>query len=739
MAMIVGQPLDRIDGRLKVTGAARYAAEIPLANLAHAVLVQSTIGKGRIVAIDTKAAERAPGVILVLTHRNAPKPASRKASPNQPGEAFPLLQDDKVDYNGQHIGLVVAETFEQATHAATLLRVRYEEERPVTRLEDVIGEAFVPQHFRAGARPPDSRRGDPAAALAAAPVVIDRIYTTPVEHHNPMEPHAVVARWDGDTLTLFHSTQAVANSQQTVADLLGIPRDKIRVVSRFVGGGFGTKGSTWPHVTLAAMAARLVGRPVKLVLTRRQMYSSNGFRSQTIQRVRLGAGQDGRLSAIMFDGLVQTAPFGEFVEPCGLPAEMMYSCPNVGVTHRVAHVNAGIPTFMRAPGEATGMYALESAMDELAYAVGLDPIELRLRNYADRDEHEDRPWSSKSLKECYARGAAAFGWSRRNLQPAALRDGTTLIGLGMASATYPANRSGASATVRLLADGTALVQSGTQDIGTGTYTIMAQVAADALGLPVGRVRAELGDSALPHAPVSGGSQSAASVMPAIDAAARMLRAQLAALAIGTEGGPLHGASPADIDIADGVLFVRNDARRRDDIRAVLTRVGKDRLEATEESKPGDEMKQYGRHAFGAHFAEVSVDPHLGTVRVTRYVGAFAAGRVLNAKTARSQMIGGIVYGLGMALTEETHSDARSGRITNANIAEYLVPVNADVPDIEVLLIDEVDPHINPLGIKGMGELPMVGVAAAVANAVFNATGKRVRDLPIRPERVIVSA
>jgi xanthine dehydrogenase YagR molybdenum-binding subunit len=739
MAMTVGQPLDRIDGRLKVTGAARYAAEIPLANLAHAVLVQSTIGKGRIVAIDTKAAERAPGVILVLTHRNAPKLASNKASPNQPGEAYPLLQDDKIHYNGQHIGLVVAETFEQATHAATLLRVRYEEERPVTRLEGVICEAFVPQHFRGGARPPDSRRGDPPTAFAAAPVAIDRTYTTPVEHHNPMEPHAVVAAWDGDTLTLFHSTQAVANSQQTVADLLGIPRDKIRIVSRFVGGGFGTKGSTWPHVTLAAMAARVVGRPVKLVLTRRQMYSSNGFRSKTIQRVRLGAGQDGRLSAIMFEGIVQTPPFGEFVEPCGLPFEMMYSCPNVAVTHRIAHVNAGIPTFMRAPGEATGMYALESAMDELAHAVGVDPIELRLRNYADRDEHENRPWSSKSLKECYARGAAAFGWSRRNLQPGAMRDGPTLIGLGMASATYPANRSGASATVRLLADGTALVQSGTQDIGTGTYTIMAQVAADALGLPVTRVRAELGDSALPHAPVSGGSQSAASVMPAIDAAARAVRAELAALAAGTEGGPLHGAASSDIEIADGILFVRSDARRREDIRGILARAGKDRLEATEESKPGEEAKQYGRHAFGAHFAEVRVDPHLGTVRVTRYVGAFAAGRVLNAKTARSQMIGGIVYGLGMALTEETHSDARSGRITNANIAEYLVPVHADVPDIEVLLIDEVEPHINPLGIKGMGELPMVGVAAAVANAVFNATGKRVRDLPIRPEKVLVGA
>jgi xanthine dehydrogenase YagR molybdenum-binding subunit len=739
MAIMIGQPLDRIDGRLKVTGGARYAAEIPLENIAHTVLVQSTIGKGRIAEIDTSEAERSPGVLLVLTHRNAPKPASTKASPNQPGEAFPLLQDDKVHYNGQHIGLVVAETFEQATHAATLLRIRYDEERPVTRLEAVADEAFVPEHFRAGSRPPDSRRGDPDTAFAAAPVAIDRTYTTPVEHHNPMEPHAVVASWDGDMLTLFHSTQAVSGSQQTIADLLGIPRDKIRVVSRFVGGGFGAKGSTWPHVTLAAMAARLAGRPVKLVLTRRQMYSSNGFRSKTIQRLRLAAGQDGRLTAIMHDGLVQTAPFGEFVEPCGLPSEMMYSCPNVAVIHRVAHVNAGIPTFMRAPGEATGMYALESAMDELAYALAIDPLELRLRNHADRDEHADLPWSSKSLKECYARGAAAFGWALRNPQAGATRDGTALIGLGMASATYPANRSGASATVRLLADGTALVLSGTQDIGTGTYTIMAQVAADALGLPLARVRAQLGDSALPKAPVSGGSQTAASVMPAVDAAAHAVRAELIALAVGTAGGALHGGGLDDIEIADGTLVMRSNAQRRDGVREILARAGRDALEATQESKPGDEKKQYGMHAFGAHFVAVRVDPDLGEVRVTRYVGAFAAGRVLNAKTARSQMIGGIVYGLGMALTEETHSDARSGRITNANIAEYLVPVNADVPDVDVLLIDEVDQHVNPLGIKGMGELPMVGVAAAVANAVYHATGRRVRDLPIRPDKLLARA
>ncbi|MBV9521730.1 MAG: xanthine dehydrogenase family protein molybdopterin-binding subunit [Alphaproteobacteria bacterium] len=737
MTAMIGQALNRVDGRLKVTGGARYAAETALPNLAYAVLVQSTIGKGRIAEIDAAAAERAPGVLAVLTHENAPKPAAGKGSAKQPGEAYPLLQDDRVHYNGQHIAVVIAETFETATHAAGLLRVRYDEEGPVARLDDALDRVAVPEHFRDGARPPDSQRGDPDAAFAAAAVTIDETYTTPVEHHNPMEPHAVVAAWDGEgALTLFHSTQAVAGSRDTVAELLGLAPDKIRVVSHFVGGGFGCKGSTWPHVTLAAMAARAVQRPVKLVLTRRQMFTSTGLRSKTVQRLRLGADREGRLVAMRHDGVLQTATFGEWVEPVGLPTETMYSCPNVAVTHRVAPVNFAIPTFMRAPGESSGMYALESAMDELAYALALDPLELRLRNYAVRDEHQDLPWSSKSLAECYARGAAAFGWPRRDPAPRSMREGDSLIGWGMASATYPANRSGAAATVRLEADGTVVVESGTQDIGTGTYTIMAQVAADALGVPVARVRVRLGDSRMPNAPGSGGSQTAASVAPAVDAAARAVRQELIAAAQGIADGPLAGGGPEEVEIADGMLFRKNDPRRRISIADALRGAGRERIEAMREANPGDEKKRYGMHAFGAHFVEVRIDPELGAVRVSRYVGAFAAGRVLNAKTARSQMIGGIVYGFGMALFEETAIDRRSGRVVNANIAEYLVPVNADVPQIEVILIDEADPHVNPLGIKGMGELPMVGAAAAIANAVYHATGKRVRDLPIRPEKLM---
>ena len=436
--------------------------------------------------------------------------------------------------------------------------------------------------------------------------------------------------------------------------------------------------------------------------------------------------------------MIQTATFGEFAEPCGLPTEMMYSCANLAVTHRVAPINMGIPTFMRAPGESSGMAALEGAMDELAYAVGVDPLQLRIANHADRDEHEDKPWSSKSLLECYRRGAAAFGWARRRMAPRSMRDGDRLLGWGMASATYPMNRSPAGARVRLRADGNAIVESGTQDIGTGTYTIMQQVAADALGLPLERVRSELGDSAMPDSPVSGGSQSAASVMPAVAAAARAAREELVRLALSLNDGPFSALRPEDVAAADGMLVARSDPTRRIAFIEVLQRSGREVIESTERTAPGDEKKQFSMHSFGAHFAEVAVDPALGEVRVTRYVAAFAAGHILNAKTARSQMIGGIVCGLGMGMTEETDVDARSARILNANIAEYLVPVHADVPPIDIILIDEDDPHVNPLGIKGIGELPMVGAAAAVANAVFHATGVRVRDYPIRLEKLLLA-
>jgi xanthine dehydrogenase YagR molybdenum-binding subunit len=739
MDTIIGQGLDRSEGRLKVTGAVRYAAEqVEFANLAWGVLVQASIGKGSISAIDSNAAQQAPGFIAILTHENAPRLASNKASAMQPGEAYPLLQDNVIHYNGQHVALVVAETFEQATHAAALVKLSYAEEIPLTRLERATDKAKKPKNFRAGDEEPDASRGNPAAAFADAAVKIDETYTTPMEHHNPMEPHAVIAAWDGEAMTLYSSTQAIAGSQKRVSESLGIPLDKVHVVNLYVGGGFGSKGSTWPHVTLAAMAARVTRRPIKLVLTRRQMFTATGYRSKTIQRLRLGAAADGKLVAVMHDTIAQTATFGEFVEPSGLATEMMYSTPNLAVTHRVAAINVGIPTFMRAPGEASGMYALESAMDELAYATGVDPVQLRLINYAEKDEQKDLPFTSKTLRECYAQGAASFGWAQRSPAVRATRSGSLLIGQGMASATYPSNRSEAGARVRILSDGSAIVQSGTQDIGTGTYTTMRMVAAEALGFPYEKVQAQLGDSAFPKAPVSGGSQTSASVLPAVWAAAKAARAKLLGLASGPSNQALQGAAADDILIADGVLSLKSDPARKISIHELMASAKLSAIEAKETAKPGSEKKNYSAHSFGAHFAEVSADPDLGEIRVTRLTGAFAAGRIVNAKTARSQYIGGMVYGLGMGLTEATEIDARSGRIVNASLADYLVPVNADVPEITVIQVPEADTVFNPLGVKGIGELPMVGVAAAIANAVYHATGIRIRDLPIRPDKLVMA-
>jgi xanthine dehydrogenase YagR molybdenum-binding subunit len=736
MSDLIGPDLARIEGPAKLTGNARYAAEIPIKGLAYAALVQSTIAAGRIRSVDARQALAAAGVIAVMTHENAPRLDRTAESPQI--TMFPLLQDDRVLFNGQHVALVIAESFEQATHAATLLAIDYERQPAIAVMPDRPDAASqeTPKHFRNGERPPDSDRGDAPAALGTAAVTVDAVYTTPVEHHNPMEPHATIAAWDGDALILYNATQAVSSNQQALAKMFGLPPAKVRVISSYVGGGFGCKGATWPHIPLAAMAARMVGRPVKLVLTRRNMFTSNGYRPRTVQRVALGAAQDGKLQAILHEGVTQNSAYGEFAEPVGLASEMLYSCPNVHVTHRLTKVNAGLPTYMRAPGEASGVYALECAMDELAYALQMDPVALRLANHADRDEHQDLPWSSKSLRQCYEQGAAAFGWDKRSPKPGLQRDGALLIGMGMATATYPTNRSKAGALARLLANGQVVVQCGSQEIGGGTYTIMAQTAADTLGLPIARVRAELGDSSMPPAPVSGGSQTTASIQPAVQAACRALLAKAIDLAAQDPASPLAGAAPDSVTAGDGRLFLRSDPGRGVSFQDLLRRAGRSTLEARADSDPGDIKKRYSMHAFGAQFAEVAVDPELGEIRLRRYTGVFAAGRILNAKTARSQMIGGIVYGMGMALLEHSEVDPRTGRIANASLADYLVPVHADVPPIDIHFVPEQDDIVNPLGAKGIGELPMVGVAAAIANAVYHATGKRIRDLPLTVDKLL---
>ena len=735
----IGKPMDRVDGRLKVTGTARYSAEFPMENLAHAVLIDSTIAHGTIKSIDTTAAEKSPGVIAVLTHLNAPKlapmPAFKKGG--SAAETRIPLQDSNIYHNGQRIGIVIADTLEQATHAASLVRVAYEQQPPVTEMEHERERAVVPKG-KVGMKPADTLRGNIEQGLAEAEVRVEETYTTPTENHNPMEPHATTAVWSGDRLTVYDATQFTFGVRHTLAATFSIPEQNVRVVSHFVGGAFGCKGTMWSHVPLAALAARYVRRPVKLVLTRQEMFTGVGHRAQTEQQLILGAKRDGRLTAIAHKGISHTCEeaVGEFVEPFTVATHIMYACPNLQTSQRVVRLNKGQPTFMRAPGESPGTYALESAMDELADQLKLDPIELRLRNHADSDPDKNLPWSSKSLKECYQLGAQKFGWSRRNPEPRSMRDGRYLVGMGMATATYPVNHFPAAAVARIMQDGSVVVQSGTHEMGTGTATVLAQVIAQEMGVPVERVRFELGDTEFPQAPVSGGSATIASVGSAVTGATRAARAKVLEIARADKRSPLYNIPDTEVAIEDGRMFVKNDKEKSETYANILKRHNLKQVEANFDFKLDEENKKYSMHAFGAQFAEVRVDPDFGQVHVTRFVGAFGTGRVLNLKTARSQAIGGITMGIGMALLEETVTDNRFGRIVNPNLGEYHVPVNADIPAIEAYFVEENDPHVNAIGAKGIGEIGITGVAAAVANAVYHATGKRIRDLPITPDKLL---
>src|SRR5437588_2254602 len=673
---------------------------------AHGAIVRSTIANGRIASIDSAAAERAPGVIAVLTHQNAPRlaysPHKAMVDPAV-GERLHVLQHDRVSHQGQPIALVIADTPEQANYAATLVRVIYASETGITDISRV--EPVLPTPQQDG-RPSETRRGDPEGALARAEVKVDQTYVIPRENHNPIEMHATIAAWDGDRLTLWDKTQWVHNTADEIAAVFSIPEENIRVISPFVGGAFGSGLRTWPHVTLAALGARVTGRPVKVMLSRREMYYSVGFRPHTVQRVALGASRDGRLGAIVHDGYQETSTYEEFAESLLNSTRFLHSCPNVYTRHRLAPMNVHTPTYMRAPGEVSGIFALESAMDELAVALNIDPVELRLRNEPEQDEFKKLPFSSRSTRECYRVAAERFGWSGRNPEPRSMREGRWLIGWGMASATYPMNFAPASAMARLLPDGTAEVTSAASDMGPGTWTSMTQVAAETLGLPIERVQFKLGDTRLPRAPVHGGSMTMASVGSAVQAACRKARED--ALARG--GG--------------------------NDVSDAMRRVGQP-VEATADVKPGEESQRFSMHAFGAVFVEVAVDPDLGETRVRRIVGAYGAGRIVNPKTARSQSIGGMIGGIGMALMEHSVVDARNGRVTNANLAEYPLPVHADCPPImDVIFVDEHDPHLNPLGVKGVGEIALVGVAPAIANAIFHATGKRIRELPLTPGKLL---
>jgi xanthine dehydrogenase YagR molybdenum-binding subunit len=730
-AASIGAPMNRVDGRLKVTGGATYAAEYPVKDVAHAVIVTSTIAKGRVRAIDTAAALRAPGVLAVLTPANAPRLTGTFPAMRVPT----LLQDDRVHYNGQPIGVVIADTLEHAMEGMRLVRATYDAERPaldMAKEPKAPGETVHP----VGNAPKATEKGDVVAGLARAAVKVEQTYTTPLENHNPMETHTTLAAWEGDRLTLYDSTQGIFSVRSGVARAFGLESEQVRVIAHFTGGGFGSKGGPWSHVFLAALAARHVGRPVKLALTRRQMFGPSGGRPRTMQQVALGATREGKLTAIRHTSVSNTSTLEDWLEPSAMQTRMLYASPAIATDHDLVRLNVGSPTFQRAPGEATGTFALESAMDELAVALKMDPVALRLANHADIDPESGKPFSSKSLRECYRVGADRFGWSRRASEPRSMRDGPWLVGYGMATATYPARQAPASCLARLNADGTAVVRAGTQEIGCGTYTAMTQVAADALGLAPDKVRFELGDTEMPPTPPSVGSMTASSTGPAVHAACDAARRKLVALAVADRASPLHGAREDDVRAADGRLSLASDSSKGETYAALIARRGGTPVEARIDAKGTEEQRRYSMHSFGAVFVEVRVDPELGRVRVPRVVGAYGCGTILNAKTARSQVIGGVVWGIGQALLEETLIDPNMGRYVNADLAEYHVPVNADVGRIDVHFVDERDPVVNPIGAKGVGEIPITGVAAAIANAVYHATGKRVRDLPITLDKLL---
>jgi xanthine dehydrogenase YagR molybdenum-binding subunit len=727
-AELVGAGVDRVDGPAKVTGAARYPADFGFANLAHAVLVQSTVAAGRIRRLGTARAEASPGVLTVITHRNAPRLAR---APGGLGMGPPApLQDDRIVHHGQHIAVVVAETLEQAAAAARLVEADYEPAEPLLDPADPRAERLENPSGR------DVSRGDVTAGLAAAEVIVDATYTTPAQTNNPLGLFASTAYWDGELLTVHDSTQGPAFARAALAAAFGVPESVVRVLAPFVGGAFGAGLRTWPHVVLAALAARVVDRPVKLVLSRAQMFTSVGYRPATVQRLRIGAMRSGELVALDHEGTEPAALADDFAESLTRGSAALYDCPNMSGRTRQVRLNVACPTWMRGPGEAPGVFALECALDELAWELRMDPVELRLRNYAGVHPQTGLPWASKALRACYERGAERFGWSRRSPEPRSMRNGRMLVGLGMASGYYGYVQAACQARASLGQDGVAFVRSAATDIGPGTYTVMTQVAAETLGLPLDRVRFELGDTAMPPAPLQGGSGLTAALGSAVHNACRQLLHAFVEQAAGDAESPLRGCGLQDVTVADGRLSVLHAAGPGpgETYAAILARHGIAELSADGASARRRDLEAEPG-IFAAKFAEVEVDPDLGLVRVMRVVAAVDGGRILNAKTAASQIIGGTAGGIGMALLEETLADPGTGRIANATFGDYLVAVNADVPDVGVIFVGEPDP-MNPIGVKGIGEIAIVGVAPAIANAVFHATGRRIRSLPITAEQLL---
>ena len=734
----IGQPLTRQDGPLKVTGQARYAADNHPDGMLFAVMAVSTVARGRVTGMDVAAAKAHRGVIEVMTPANRPPLAADPDNRNTPF-AFKLdvLQNDRVRYPQQPVAVVIAETLEAATEGAALLAPRYEAEPARVGLDGA--EPFVPAVVGPG-NPASAQYGDVEGGLSAASHRHEATYETPAQYHNAMEPHAIVVAWDGDRLSIDMPTQGLAMAQARFAELFGIPAEGIEIRSPFLGGGFGSKGLAAGPAVLGILAARLVGRPVKLVLRREQMYGPVGHRAPTRQVIRMGTDAGGAFTAISNRTRTATSTFDDFIEPAADNAHTLYATPALLTSHDAVRLDTGTPMFMRAPGHAPGSVALESAVDEMAEACGMDPLAFRLKNYAEVEPSSGKPFSSKALRECYAQGADRFGWLRRPLAPRGMRDKAgMLVGWGMGTATFPALMFAGHAQAVLKADGTGLVETGAHDMGQGAWTAFAQVAADGLGLPLDRVEFRSGHSGLPDAGIAGGSAHMATVGVAIDGAGADVIAKLAALATGDQRSPLFGAGNAGVIAREGRLHRRDDEARSESYVEILARAGLGEIEGrgTGAADPAA-LAAFAMHAHGAVFAEVKVDPELGQVRCTRLVGAFAAGRVINPRMVQSQYFGGMIWGVSFALHEQAVTDGRTGRVMNANLAEYHVPVNADVPLLEAILVHEDDLHVNPLGIKGVGEIAITGTAGAVANAVWHATGIRCRSFPISLEHLVAA-
>ncbi|MGW4847743.1 xanthine dehydrogenase family protein molybdopterin-binding subunit [Nocardia brasiliensis] len=739
---LIGQPRDRIDGYAKVTGAARYTAEIPMPNAAYGVLVGAEIGNGTLTSLDISRALRA-GAVAVFTHENLPRVTTVPLVPSlfghpAPGQTFFPMQDTTIHYFGQPIAVVVADTFEVAQQAARLIEATYDEQPALVRLDDGRDEQYVPEKIFAGFVPATQSRGDFAGAAAAAAHTVDATFRFAANHHNPIECSVTAAMWNGDSVTVYDATQGIVASQLTIAAHLGISPSKVRVVTDYVGGGFGAKAMMWPHVTLAPLIARELGRPIRVILNREQMFYGTGLREEQEQRVTLVSDAEGRFTGLRHHKLSLTSHFDDWAEPSLEVASKAYGIPHWEGQYRLIKANIMTPTFMRGPGEASGMVALECAIDELATQIGADPVELRLRNHAAVDPESGNPWSSDGYLDCLRQAAERFGWDGRKQTPGSHVDGNWLIGWGVGTAGYPVYEPGQPqrAHARLRSDGSLVVQAGTQEFGTGVATAMTQVAGDAMGMPFDRIRFEIGNTDYPNVAATVGSIGASAVSSAVHNTCSDLLRQLIEVAVADIDSPLRGRTPDEIEGVDGKLRLRDDPSVSDSYADVLDRNQLSDIETTGSWRPATTPAPYGKMSFGAQFAEVAVDPELGLVRVRRMVGAFAPGRVLNVKLARSQVLGGMNWGLSQALMEGSVPDIRDGRWANASLLEYLLPVNADAPAVDISFVEVDDSVVNPLGVKGIGELGMIGAAAAIVNAVHHATGKRLRDIPLRIEHLL---